>query len=668
MADAHRRHHNQRGRGSNRGRNGDRGQESHSNRGRESGNRPTQRERQPLSEDDQDFFAWRKGIPFTRQGQSLFHNPFTRHKLSTFMQTAQRLIELRNGNIRHQVITEMASEGGMLRVAELFDTDLMSLQEQDKEAVFENLVLPFFQTITHSDVLSSLLLEKPIGDLYVFVYGTGGRRAVTLFESYAGILQSMLHRDPPESIRLYASTILTALLQTLKSNQTAALMPNFLPVVDVLQACLDFKPETFRGTLLQQAATRHMTVVRRLLKYGEGIEPLEAPAKDNKKASFIFQLSQEGPGWLSSSGRRHDNDHEDIVNIKILPTAEEIRSQRAEYLPSKEPESWHIPGIRGMLDQQFRLLREDTVGQLRDCVRVIMESLTHSQPRDSSGKSRDMSLSLKIFKYSRVSLADVSFENQKKQLVVVATFDQPTHLQKSSERDRAAWWENSRQLQLDSLVCLLDSEGNALFFSVYNRGAIQGQEVGQREENQKVPTLWSDPSTAFITLRLIDMDNPALVSVLGRDWKSTQIQHVLVEFPGVLLPSFQPTLEALQSMSRDPDVPFSDLLLHDSNMRIGKTAWPAYATQPGFYFDFAPIAAKGDPLRLSRNRAVDTSVLKARTTLDDAQCTALVGALSRNLALMQGPPGTGKSFVAIQVVKVLLESRMRAQMNPIVCV
>ena len=178
----------------------------------------------------------------------------------------------------------------------------------------------------------------------------------------------------------------------------------------------------------------------------------------------------------------------------------------------------------------------------------------------------------------------------------------------------------------------------------------------------------SDPHKAVVTLRVIDMDNPALAKVLGRDWKSSHLQQVLVEFPGVLLPSFQPTLVALQRMSRHPDVPFAHLLLPGVEEESRETAWPAYATQPGFAFDLGSIARDGNHLYLSRNTAFDPSVLKARTTLDDAQCSALIGALSRDLALMQGPPGTGKSFVAIQAVKILLECRQRARLNPIICV
>ena len=295
-----------------------------------------------------------------------------------------------------------------------------------------------------------------------------------------------------------------------------------------------------------------------------------------------------------------------------------------------------------------------------------MERLMESQTGIASLISHDVPV--KLFQYPDVSLSDVCFDTQKKQLSVVASFNQPTHLHKCTEQGRKTWWENSRQLQVDSLICLLDSDGNALFCSVSTSPASQSQEPGLSEERGKVQTLWSNPSKAFVTLRLVDTDNPALVGVLGRDFQSTNVRYVLVEFPGVLLPSFQPTLEALQNMSRDPEVPFADVLLRDTTARTRQIVWPLYANQPGFYFDLGPITTLGEPLRLSRNGEFDVSTLKARTTLDGAQCSALVGALSRDLALIQGPPGTGKSFVAIQVVKILLECRIRAQLNPIVCV
>jgi hypothetical protein len=67
-------------------------------------------------------------------------------------------------------------------------------------------------------------------------------------------------------------------------------------------------------------------------------------------------------------GGRHDNDHADICDIKIMPTFQEIESTSTEYLAVIDPTQWHIDGLDGLIDRNFRLLREDTVGQLRDAV------------------------------------------------------------------------------------------------------------------------------------------------------------------------------------------------------------------------------------------------------------------------------------------------------------
>jgi hypothetical protein len=42
--------------------------------------------------------------------------------------------------------------------------------------------------------------------------------------------------------------------------------------------------------------------------------------------------------------------------------------------------------------------------------------------------------------------------------------------------------------------------------------------------------------------------------------KDFQGSRSLVEFPGVLLPAFMPTLTALKAISRSGDLPFSDFL------------------------------------------------------------------------------------------------------------
>jgi hypothetical protein len=83
------------------------------------------------------------------------------------------------------------------------------------------------------------------------------------------------------------------------------------------------------------------------------------------------------PGNLSNNGARHNNDHASIADIQILLTAQEIASPRQEYLLLIDSIQHDLSGLAGLLDRQFRLLREDTVGQLRDAVREEVTRLEH---------------------------------------------------------------------------------------------------------------------------------------------------------------------------------------------------------------------------------------------------------------------------------------------------
>lgn len=532
--------------------------------------------------------------------------------------------------------------------------------------------------MTHKDVLYSMMLEQLVANVYVFLYGIVGRRATALFDFLAGILQVQLDSSLTEALYSRSLTILVALLQILECNQTASFLKGFRHVVDTLQACLDALSNIFQGTLMEQAASHQMAKVRRHLDYGVKLAPPQPTIPARPNLATAFELAQDGPGALSSAGPRHDNDHSQIEDIKILPTSQEIYSLRSEYLPTKDPSSWHLPGIQGLLDQQFRLLREDTVGQLRDSVRTVMESLKPLKSRDLT--DTDHEIGLRIHIYSKVVLSSVNF-HRRDHLRVMAQFQQPEHLSRCSVADRRLWWDRCRQLEFDALVCLVDSEGHCLFFSVCDRKGFSqaGQLVTtgphgvdhiskSQEDETKVPNLWHSPQRATVTLRFIDMGNQDFKHMLGRDLQASNVEQVIVEFPGVLLPSFQPTLEALQRMSRHVEVPFCEMLLPSQAPGPVQTSWPAYATQSHFAFDLSPIVAEGEPLYLRQNETFDFNSLKERSTLDDAQCKALVGALSRCLALVQGPPGTGKSYIAVQAVKVLLKCREEAEMNPIICV
>ena len=550
--------------------------------------------------------------------------------------------------------------------------------------------MPFLEVITHKDVLYSMILEQVVANAYVFLHGIAGRRATALFSFLADAFQEELNMSPTNGMYSHTLTVLTALLGVLECNQTASLLEIFHNVVDTLQTCLDALSDTFQGTLMEQAASHQMAKVRRHLDYGVRLDIPQSinPAVPNVAAAF--EMVQDGPGTLSTAGPRHDNDHSQIQDIKILPTSDEIHALRNEYLPTKDSSTWHHPGIKGLLDQQFRLLREDTVGQLRDCVRTVMESLKPLATKDFP--DIDHEISLRMYKYNKVVLSNVnldnkqvhsnvSVDNKRVNLRVMAHFQQPEHLSEMSVIERKLWWDRCKQLQANTLVCLADSEGQCLFFTVCNREGfgpagrgISAGSIGNGSKSYaerywlKKPNLWRSPERGTVTLRLIDIGNQDFKRMLGRDPRTPKVEQVLVEFPGVFLPNFQPTLEALQHMSRNVEIPFSEMLLPNHIPGPVQASWPAYARQPHFAFDLSPILVKGEPLYLQQDKAFDFRSLKERSTLDDSQCKALVGALSRNLALVQGPPGTGKSYIAVQAVKVLLACREKAEMSPIIYV
>lgn len=75
-----------------------------------------------------------------------------------------------------------------------------------------------------------------------------------------------------------------------------------------------------------------------------------------------LQTTYEGPGELRSEGRRHDNDFEDINDIRIAPTNDELMCRLPTYLPANfysAPHHAPASSMQRLLDIQFRLLREE---------------------------------------------------------------------------------------------------------------------------------------------------------------------------------------------------------------------------------------------------------------------------------------------------------------------
>lgn len=141
--------------------------------------------------------------------------------------------------------------------------------------------------------------------------------------------------------------------------------------------------------------------------------------------------------------------------------------------------------------------------------------------------------------------------------------------------------------------------------------------------------------------------------------QSPPVSCSMVEFPGILVPAFKPTLSALQQMKNNGDLPLSQLLVPSAvdEEQQALVPPPSYTQKRGFRFNLKCLTNDQQDLFFTPGQPFDVKLLQKASSLDEAQARALVDSLSRSLGLMQGPPGTGKSYVGVALIRVLLANR-----------
>ncbi|KAL9594881.1 MAG: hypothetical protein Q9179_005205 [Wetmoreana sp. 5 TL-2023] len=619
----------------------------------------------PRTELETSFREWTFLIP--RQ-----NTRFQVVEIGNFFKMAWDLTSKEHIETGQQIIKKLATEEGLAMIKALADGKLDGVELGTSLCIFKDRTLPFFRTISHPDILSSLILETPLDTICTFLFGPNGRRAINLFKSTTSALGALAREETAkdEDLTSIAVTASLAVLERIvELNQSAQVITEFTSIVNDFSTSI---PEQ-----LLQAGSRSLARVRQRLGLGAAMPLSGGRPLEQKSHRPVFEVGQDLPGAFSELGPRHDNDHANIFDIKILPTTEEIQSPRLEYLPSSDPTKHHLPGLEGLLDRQFRLLREDTVGQLRDAVQMECKRL--NKPLNAQPPSKRQNNGVRNIIYHNVALLRLEFD-RKKGLQVVAEFDQPPALAKKGAKEREEWWRNTKQLQIDAFVCLVSSTGRAIFFSICDPTPTPPPKRKNGEEEREVrsagiwkafderPNLFKHADRATIMLSPVEDDSEDIIWINNHLGKTHKLRQSLVEFPGILLPSFRPTLQALQKMSCTLDLPFSQFIAPDIQYAgdVDIPA-PAYSRRPGFAFNLETLAG-GEQLRLTPGQPFNDNTLREKSTLDDAQQLSTINALRSCLALIQGPPGTGKSYTGVAIIKALLKNRNSAKLGPIICV
>ncbi|OJJ60485.1 hypothetical protein ASPSYDRAFT_173156 [Aspergillus sydowii CBS 593.65] len=596
--------------------------------------------------------AWKRQIPNGRTSQPLGS------RLGEFFKKARNLIQSHESTLQ-EVVQCLSKEGGLRRVQELIERDFSILSPAAKRTIFAEEMLPFIEVITYPSLLSSLVMEQAVVTIYNCIFGVNARRAAPFLQFLADAIQLETESDGGAACT-YLESSLSAFWHIVDLNSTAFIQESLQQVAQRFADLLNALHGLDGASGLHQSVN-YLERLQRRLNIGLSLPTLLGSSKKlPANATPVAFVAQREP-----PGNRHDNDHADIENIKIMPSFQEILSPRTEYLPVKDPRQWHVPGLAGLLDKNFRLLREDTVGQLRDAIHA---ELRPQATRDGRrGQTR-----MHIYRDVLVKQVDL---HKLSGLQFLVQFSQPTQVRGMSKQKQQDWWQMSKRLQPSAFVCLLDRRGTAIFCTVAtpDRPSTRS-DAAETKDPRMAGSLTEDMNVASVILELVEPGESTWQYILDcQGVTGNRSALSLVEFPGILLPSFQPTLLALQKMQKAGDIPMSDFIAPTDTSSLSQfieVPSPLYSVVPGFSFDLKCLMNDGSNFLVGHSRPVDIATLQNKSTLDDAQATALVQSLQRRIALIQGPPGTGKSFTGVALIKVLLANKKKVKkgLGPILCV
>ncbi|KAI9765227.1 MAG: hypothetical protein M1840_007719 [Geoglossum simile] len=592
-------------------------------------------------------------------------------------------LDILNGtdrNLKQRLAKDITDDGyaGLQYVKQVMTADFASGFSFGIE--FATHVVPFLLTISHRSLLESMAVDTYVGDLYQFVCGSNGERAIPFFNRVGERLfseaQSPYFVARSECVPFAKALVATsiALRETVRRSQRAAFGNNLPDIINRLRDTIQ------PSGLTDQSPDYH--VVRTCLDELSGLvrraRGLLVESDDLSSGTENLTITRAASNFrdLDLPGNRHDNDFLDIAKIAILPTFAEIKSDRPEFLPYKDKNMPHfLHGTDRLVDTHFRLLRHDVFGAMKDTIGGLLNSLG-AQPDSGGAVKLYVGNNQRCHIYEQAHIARLSYE-RRRGLEIQISFLQPWQIRKEPKSARMKWWKERKRLEEGSLLCLISStEGkeSALLLVVSKKDTDQNQKFG----------LASEGSHAQITVRLARDGIGNDLEYLAEWYHRRQsLQQILIEFPDTIPATFLPILKNLQEMHRLGHIPFRRWIVPDAEGSIDPTTAhgadpqgippPAYTLRPHFVFDLRKICKTVHSQytvspRTPTNDQTTLAGLKQNTSLDDGQCRALLTALTQEFALIQGPPGTGKSYVGVQLMRVLVDNKEKGDLGPVVVV
>jgi hypothetical protein len=321
-----------------------------------------------------DYNAWKR----------LIKSPPTRNDVWTIERLWNDALAILNGADRdwkQMLPRDLDDEGNYGR--EHIQTLLSMVSHTHGCREFVALAQPFLLTITHPALLNCLSIDTFVGNIYNYISGSNGTRAIPFFNRLSTNLMESQFESSEPSLPTVLEAMSTAICEILRREPRAIFHDDLPDLVDSLEQV----PATIgidnRSIIFQRIVNR-IAELRAIIARANSLLNDEEPHLSGVSTTVMATTY---PREIDLPGDHHDNDKMDITKIKIIPTEEEIRSDH-EFLPSTDPDQPHFlanPAERH-LDTHFRLLRHDVFGELKQALAGLMIALENDPTLLSSTK------------------------------------------------------------------------------------------------------------------------------------------------------------------------------------------------------------------------------------------------------------------------------------------
>ena len=297
-------------------------------------------------------------------------------------------------------------------------------------------------------------------------------------------------------------------------------------------------------------------------------------------------------------GGRHDNDFADFRVIAILPTADELSCSHASFLrPSaalEDPETAELR-VATHLDNQFRLLREDMLYEMRDELAIAL------------GKKKGKFRGLTIDGLTLLGVHCQSSEDKacKWGITLKSHKDLYWFKKVKPEARLAHLRKNKKIFRHQSMTCLI----------------VDGEIVAFPTVNREETLLAKDPPVIVVQLEDAASTTHALLKLqTSKHIKLLQIDTAVFAYEPVLT-----ALKEKQGLRFAPEL----LFWTDQSQMRSLSDSPSHIVE----------ALRRNPSQNLQEYLNTTNPI----VLDEAQSASLLSGLTQRVSLIQGPPGMNMS-------------------------